>query len=141
MALTDPPIRKFMTAQPHSIHANETVKKAQDLMVLHRIRHLPVMNPIKTDEVFGIISERDINLICCIAEANPAKLLVKNVCHAHPYVVSPDTPLREAAEVMVSQRYDAAIVVQGAKLVGMFTTVDACRALASLLREREMETD
>ncbi len=133
MAASDPPIRTFMTTQPHSIQANETVKKAQDLMARHQIRHLPVMNPIKTDEILGIISDRDIKVICGIAEANPAKLLIQNVCHLHPYIVGPETPLREVAETMGRQRDGSAIIAQGSKLVGIFTTVDACRALTTLI--------
>ena len=135
MAVMDPPIKQFMTAQPHVIQASETVKKAQDLMVLHQIRHLPVMNPVKTDEIMGILSDRDIKVICCIAEANPAKLLVKNVCHLHPYVVGPETPLREVAKTMARKRYGSAIVVQGSKPIGIFTTVDACQALTTVLSQ------
>ena len=128
----NPPVKKFMTAQPYSIQANETVKQAEDVMAKHQIRHLPVMHPIKKGEVMGLISDRDIKIVCCIAEANPARMLVSNMCHQHPYVVEPETPLREVAKTMAEKRYEAAIIAHGASLVGIFTTVDACRALAEL---------
>ena len=132
MTDVNPPIRTFMTTQPYSINANEMVKRAEDLMTQHQIRHLPVMHPIKAGQVMGLISDRDIKLIYSIAEADPTRMLVSNVCHQHPYVVEPETPLREVAKIMAEKRYEAAIIAQGASLVGIFTTVDACRALAEL---------
>ncbi len=132
MATIDPPIRKFMTAQPYWIHAGEKLTTAQEMMSRHRIRHLPVMD---SNKVIGILSERDIKLIAGLDGIDPAQLVVMDVCHGHPYVVGPEALVREVAEVMASKRYGSAIVMQGSKLVGIFTTVDACRALASVIEK------
>jgi acetoin utilization protein AcuB len=52
------------------------------------------------------------------------------------YAVSPNTPLDEVATTKAEQKYGSALVVQNEHIVGIFTTVDACRALAELLGTR-----
>jgi acetoin utilization protein AcuB len=37
---------------------------------------------------------------------------------------------------MAAKKYGSAIVMQNGKVVGIFTTVDACQALADLLQTR-----
>jgi acetoin utilization protein AcuB len=97
------------------------------------IRHLPVM---RSGELLGIISDRDIKMALSLLSDTAQSLLVKDICHEHPYQVSPDTPLDEVAMEMAENRYGCAIIVQNKKVVGIFTTVDACRALASVLETR-----
>ena len=52
------------------------------------------------------------------------------------YAVSPSTPLSEVAQRMSETRYGCAIVKDDEqKVVGIFTTTDACRALAAALEK------
>jgi acetoin utilization protein AcuB len=111
------------------------VEQAAALMEDHGIRHLPVMD---SRTVVGVISERDLNLILGIEEANPARMVVMDICHQKPYVVEPDTLIREVAEEMAKRHIGSAVVMQGSKLMGIFTTVDACRALASIIEKQAM---
>jgi acetoin utilization protein AcuB len=119
-----------MTAQPHSIHAGAALEEARALMDGHAIRHLPVMSD---RTVIGIISDRDLQLVLGLEGTNPARFVVSDICHRKPYVVEPDTLLREVAGTMAERHIGSAIVMQGEKLLGIFTTVDACRALVSVL--------
>jgi acetoin utilization protein AcuB len=128
-----PPVQKFMTYLPHSIAWHETVEEAQSMMSKLNIRHLPVM---KSGELFGIISDRDIKMVLSIVSEAPRTLLIKDLCHEHPYQVSPDAPLDQVALEMAEKRYGSAIVVENKKVVGIFTTVDACRALATIIETR-----
>jgi acetoin utilization protein AcuB len=48
------------------------------------------------------------------------------------YCVSPDAPLVEVAREMAEHKYGSAVVVEGPKVVGVFTTTDALRALVAL---------
>ena len=50
-----------------------------------------------------------------------------------PYSVAPDASLREVARTMAERKCGSAIVVEGERVVGVFTTTDALRALATLL--------
>ncbi len=50
------------------------------------------------------------------------------------YEVSPETPLAEVASAMGKNRYGCAIVTKGDQVVGIFTTVDACKVLANVMK-------
>ena len=100
------------------------------------VRHLPVMNQ---GEIVGIISDRDIKLASGIEGIDADKFPVIDVCAGNPYRVEPDTSLRDVANTMASKHYGSAIVVQNGKVVGIFTTVDACRALAEIIETRYHE--
>jgi acetoin utilization protein AcuB len=52
------------------------------------------------------------------------------------YCVDPHVPLRDVALAMAEHKYGSAVVMSGQKVVGIFTTVDACRALADLLHAK-----
>lgn len=61
------------------------------------------------------------------------KVLVEDAMTSSPYTVTPDTPLDEVVATMAEHKYGCAVVMQNRHLVGIFTTVDACRACADLL--------
>jgi acetoin utilization protein AcuB len=130
MDTDEPMVQEFMSAQPYWIHAGAPLDRAKAVMAEHGIRHLPVMNNLT---VMGIISQRDINLALGLEGTNPARLVVMDMCHGRPYIVAPRSPLREVAAEMAARGIGSAIVMDGTRLVGIFTTVDACRALAAVL--------
>lgn len=128
-----PTIQKYMTTQPHSIGQEQTMATAHRMMREHRFRHLPVLTAGK---LVGLLSDRDLNLVETLREVDPEKVLVEDAMTSDPYTVSPDTPLDEVVSNMAEHKYGCAVVMQNAKLVGIFTTVDACRAFAELLHGR-----
>ena len=133
MSKSEPTVQKFMTCQPHSIGAWETLAAARTVMSTHQIRHLPVL---EGGRVIGILSDRDIKMVTGLEGVDITKAVVRDACHEHPYEVSPEAPLSEVALEMANKRYGSAIVMQNGKVVGIFTTVDACRALADILQIR-----
>ena len=133
MSKAEPTIQKFMTTQPQSVESTATLKETLDKMSKFKVRHLPVM---KSGKVVGIVSDRDIKLVMDFDEIDTAEVPVADICTSKPYVVSPDAQLHEVAGDMAEKRLGSAIVVQNGKLVGIFTTVDACRALAEVLQTR-----
>ncbi len=133
MSKQQPTIQKFMTTQPYFIEAKETVERASGMMAQHKIRHLPVL---RDGELVGIVSDRDIKLASGIQGIDPTTLPVIDVCVEHPYTVDPENLLADVAKSMASKHIGSALVVQNSKLVGIFTTVDACRALAEILETR-----
>ena len=52
----DTPVGEIMTRQVFTIHPDQTVEEATDLMVSHHIRHLPVF---EDNRVIGVISIMD----------------------------------------------------------------------------------
>lgn len=57
-----------------------------------------------------------------------------------PYVVAPDTALDDVVRAMASRKFGSAVVADHGKVVGIFTTVDACAAFAELLQTRLTHT-
>ena len=125
-------VSDYMTQQPQSIEFGESLEKAGDMMSKYGIRHLPVT---KKGKLVGILSERELNLASGIDSFEPSKLLVADVCSENPYVVEPETPLWKVAGVMADKAYGSALVMENGKLAGIFTTVDACRALHQVLQK------
>ena len=127
-----PPIQKYMSYDPVSIDADKAIVDAEHMIKSNLIRHLPVM---EGDVVVGILSDRDIKLARSIVQAADA-IQVKHICHSDVYSVEPNTPIDKVVETMAEHQYGSAVVTQNGKLVGIFTTVDACRTLAEITRQR-----
>ena len=106
---------------------------AHRMMREHRVRHLPVLRGAK---IVGLISDRDLNFVETLKDVDPKKVLVSEAMSSSPYVVSPDSPLDQVVAEMAEHKYGSAVVVQHDKVVGIFTTVDACTAFAELLHTR-----
>ncbi len=128
-----PPIRKYMTTTPITMGADQTLASAAAKMTEHRVRHLPVL---KGGELVGIISDRDIRLAESFEGVDPKVEPLDFVMTNDVYVVSPDTPLDEVVGHMAETKVGSAVVVDRGHVVGVFTTTDACRALAELLETR-----
>jgi acetoin utilization protein AcuB len=124
------PIKKFMTPHPHSIGMEQSLTMAHEVMRKHDIRHLPVLHG---GRVVGMLSLRDLHLVETLSDVDPDEVSVEEAMSAEPYCVKPDTPLQEVSREMAQHKYGAAIVVEGNKVVGLFTTVDALRVLDEAL--------
>jgi acetoin utilization protein AcuB len=128
-----PPISKYMTTSPRTAEGSATLASAAKIMNESGIRHLPV---VEGEKLLGIITDRDIRFVESFQDVDPEELTLDEAMTEDPYTVSPDTPLDEVATTMAEQKYGSALVVQNEHIVGVFTTVDACRALAELLSTR-----
>lgn len=128
-----PQIQKFMTTAPHSIGRDQPIAMAQRVMHDHRIRHLPVLDG---GALVGMITERDVALATGLRGVDVSTMKVEDAMTGVVYTVRPEAPLDEVVREMAEHRYGSAVVVSNAKVVGVFTTVDACRALAELLHAR-----
>lgn len=128
-----PTIQKYMSTSPHSVGPEQTLTTASAMMHEHRIRHLPVLSGGK---LVGMLTQRDVALIESMKDVVPAETTVEDAMSAGVYAVSPDAPLDEVASEMAEHKYGSAVVISNQKVVGVFTTVDACRALADLLHGR-----
>lgn len=126
-------VQKYMTFVPKTIGYDQTIAQADEYMRKLHVRHLPVL---KGGKLIGIITERDINLIMGFKDVDPATIHVDDACTLQPYFTKPDAPLDEVSAVMAEKKYGCALVMDEGKLVGIFTEVDAMRALSELLSKR-----
>ena len=126
------PISEVMTDFPYSIPLHSTVEAARAMMRELDIRHLPVQDGSK---LVGIMSDRDAKFASGWETGSKKDLKVADVYRPNPYVVEPSTPLDEVVLRLAEAGIGSALVVQKGKLLGIFTTVDACRLFAHHLRD------
>lgn len=133
-----PPVRQFpvvsqyMTAAPHTIGPTRSLTAARRAMQDHQIRHLPVL---EGGRVIGLLSERDLLLVETLQGVNPTEVRVEDAMVEDLFTVTPDTPVGEAVEQMIARKLGSAVVCRDDQVVGVFTTIDALRALHELLEQ------
>ena len=121
-----------MTPCPHTIGSEQSAKTALELMRKNNIRHLPVRDG---GLLQGILSERDINYALAKEKKNPADLTVADIFYPNPLCVGPEENLADVASQMAENAYGSVLITEADKLLGIFTTVDACRVLSQVLKE------
>jgi acetoin utilization protein AcuB len=128
-----PSVQKYMTTSPHSIGVDQTLAHAHVMMKKLHIRHLPVLTG---GRLVGIVTDRDLQFVETLRDVDPTTMQVEQAMSTDVYSVSPDAALDEVVREMGERKYGSAVVMQNEKVVGMFTTVDVCRAFAELLHTR-----
>lgn len=124
-------IKHYMTAAPKTIGFDQTLEHASEQMQKLNVRHLPVL---KGGKLIGIISDRDINLVLTFADQDALKLPVEEALTPDPYFTPAEAPLKDVAMQMAEKKFGSALVMDGQKVIGIFTAVDAMRALADVLQ-------
>lgn len=127
------PIADFMTVMPHAIGREQSIATARQLMREHGIRHLPVLDG---GALVGMLTAHDVALERASNGTDAKTIAVQDAMRWTTYAVKPDAPLDQVAAEMAEHRHESAVVVSDGRVVGVFTAVDACRALAQVLRER-----
>lgn len=120
-------VARYMTRTPHTVAAEQPLERAHEIMRKYHIRHLPVLHGGK---LVGVVSNRDLYFVETMKDVNPAEVMVEEAMTADPYVVDIETPLAEVAATMAERHIGCAIVTEHDRVVGIFTTVDALRAVA-----------
>ncbi len=128
-----PTIQKYMTTSPHAIGQEQTLAVAHKVMRDNQIRHLPVLHGGK---LVGLLTQRDLALIETLKDVDPSAVTVEDAMSTSVFTVDPSAPLDEVVNTMAEHKYGCCVVMQNAKVVGIFTTVDVCRALSELLHGR-----
>jgi acetoin utilization protein AcuB len=124
------PIRDFMTPSPHSIGRSQSLSTALDRMRAHDVRHLPVLDG---GRIVGVLSQRDVLFVETLRDVDPSTVRVEEAMSTEVYAVAPDVPLAEVAAEMAQHKYGCVAVVDHGHVAGIFTSVDALRALVVLL--------
>jgi acetoin utilization protein AcuB len=133
-------VRDWMTEVRIAVAPETPAALAADLLRVHRVRHLPVVD--RDDRVVGIVSDRDLRLnmpspatSLSAPEVNflLLRLPVEQVMTAPVLTIGPDRPLRDAVTVMMDRKIGALPVTDDGRLVGIITEFDLLRALAQAL--------
>ncbi len=121
-----------MTSEVTTLRRNDQLTIANDIMELGRIRHLPVLED-DSEQLIGIVSQRDLfrgALARALGYGQHAQrkvldsLLVKEVMSGDVLTTTPDTPLIEAAQILMERKVGCLPVVENGRLVGIVTEAD-----------------
>ena len=123
-------VEDCMSKSPVTISSSDSLQSAIDLLHKYNIRELPV---IDYGRLAGIVTDRDLRQV---APSYPVfrdqqeircylqNLKVASAMTVDPLVVSPQTPLVEAAELLHTHRIGSLPVVENEKLVGILSVSD-----------------
>jgi acetoin utilization protein AcuB len=117
-----------MTPTPLTISEKATVGQALEIIEVHKLRHLPVMDD--HDNLVGIVSEKD------LLRADEGDL-VERVMTREVVTVTEYTALEEAARIMADHKISSLPIVRNGKLVGIITETDLFGIFLELLGARE----
>jgi acetoin utilization protein AcuB len=127
-----PTIGSYMIADPVTIGADQPLARAHEIMRARRVRHLPVLSQ---GRLVGIVSDRDLRLVENLKDVDPTVVTVEEAMTPDPFTIGPDSSLEWVAMEMAQHKYGSTLVVDRGRVVGVFTTVDALRALQGLLAD------
>ncbi len=133
MTKSIPSIQKYMTTNPHSVGPDQTLAKAGEMMRTHNIRHLPVLDGGK---LIGIITDRDLKFVETFKDVDAHRAKLSDFSVSEVFTVKPSAQLDEVCDIMAERKLGSAIVMDNEKLVGIFTWVDALKAMSELLHTR-----
>jgi len=130
-------VRDIMTKEVATLELNDKLQIADDVMKLGRIRHMPVLDEAKA--IVGIVSQRDLfrgALARSIGYGEYAQqkllkqIVVKEIMTKNVATISPDAPLREAAQLMLERKIGCLVVAEAGRLVGILTESDFVKTFA-----------
>jgi acetoin utilization protein AcuB len=126
-------IDQYMTVARYTVAPGDTLVKAKEMMQASSVRHLPVLDG---ERVVGIVTLSDLFVMEAIVAADPDRTIVEEAMSKELYIVAPSEPLANVASEMARRSVGSAIVVDRGKLVGIFTSTDACRVLGEVLKQQ-----
>lgn len=124
-------VSTIMTKDIVKLNITDTLTKAEDLFKKHNIRHIPV---VSGNKVLGMLSYTDLLRISFADgiddDEEKVESIVYNMFSIEQVMtkdlisVTPESTIKEAAEILVSKEFHALPVVEGNLLVGIITTTD-----------------
>ena len=133
------PISEIMTKKVITLSTKDNLETAELLFKKNKIRHIPV---VKNDTIIGMLSYTDL-LRISFADAvyddeeidtvvynmfTIEQVMVKNITS-----VTPNSTVKEVAEILTNREFHALPVVDRNKLVGIVTTTDLIKYLLGQL--------
>ena len=137
MAPTGLQVRDVMSREVHTVKRNDELGIADALMKQERVRHLPVLDG--DGEVCAVVSQRDLfrgALLRALGFGSRAEesmlkqVAVKEAMSSEIQTTAPDTPVADAARLMIERKIGCLPVIENGKLVGIVTETDFVRLVS-----------
>jgi CBS domain-containing protein len=121
-----------MSTNVVSLHANDDLVHADEVMGLKRVRHLPV---VEGKKLLGLVTHRDIlraqaRIVAGLESKDETKfvpLTAKDLMTEKVLTTDPEAPAKEAARALLDNHFGCLPVVENDELVGIVTEVDFLR--------------
>lgn len=130
------PVSTIMTKNVVKLNLSDDLTKAEILFKKHHIRHIPV---VYSNKIVGILSYTDLLRISFADAIDDDEdvvdttvynmFTVEQVMAKKIVSISPDTTIKEAAEILATKEFHALPVCEGELLVGIVTTTDLIKYL------------
>ncbi len=120
-------VKDVMVKNIITVEAEETVKKAAELMDKHNIGCLIVIN---FGNPVGILTERDMLKKVVLGRRDPGKTKVGNIMSAPLITSHPHADIRDAVRLMNERRIKKLPVIEDGHLIGLVSLTDVMRSLA-----------
>jgi CBS domain-containing membrane protein len=129
-------LREVMTIDLVTLQMTDTLRLADDLMNLAKVRHFPVLHEGK---VAGLIDQLDLlhaSMLSIVRHRDDSPRLTLGMVAIRDVMkpattVSASMTLHQAARLMVSEDIDCVLVIEGGQLVGLATRTDLLRGMTS----------
>jgi len=130
------PVSAIMTQNVVKLNLTDDLTKAESLFKKYKIRHIPVVNGNK---ILGMLSYTDLLRISFVDAVDDDDddvdttvynlFTVEQVMAKKLVTVSPETTIKETAEILATKEFHALPVCTGDLLVGIVTTTDLIKYL------------
>ena len=130
------PVSQIMTASVITVDKNDhDLRDVKEIFRKEKIRHVPVM---EGDKLVGIVSKNDINRLSFGAlfenqgdadEAVLDMLSIDQIMSANPRSVTPETTIKEVAEIFASEHFHSLPVAENGSIKGIVTSTDVVKYL------------
>lgn len=119
-------VRDLMSKSVVTITPEESAALAARLLSRHELGALPVCAADGT--LAGIVTDRDIVTRCVAAGEEPGRVPVRDIMSPAPSVITPETPILDAARLMAQRQVRRLPVVEQGYVVGMLSLGDLARS-------------
>jgi len=139
-------VEKRMKRDPVTVTPDDSFRHAMTLIRQKGIRHLPV---VEGGRLVGIVTDRDIRQ----TSPSPAtsleihelhylleRVTIREIMTKNVITVTADTPIEEAARLMLAHKIGGLPVVKDGTLVGIITETDILRAFVEVMGIQQEQT-
>jgi CBS domain-containing protein len=130
-------VAELMQANVRTISSEASVAEVVTSLADGHISGLPVVD--KSGRIIGVVSATDVLTAEAEAESGTEAVgrdlmldtSVRDIMTPRPFTVAPDEDVREAARQMLYAEVHRLFVAEGDRLVGVISTTDVVRAVAT----------
>ena len=130
------PVSTIMTKNVIKLNLGDYLTKAETLFKKNHIRHIPV---VSGNKILGMLSYTDLLRISFADAVDEEEIevdvtvynmfTIEQVMTRNLVTISPDSSIKEVAEILAVKEFHALPVVQDELLVGIVTTTDLIKYL------------